>query len=64
MVTVGKKYAKALWASGAEVVIAITHNRHEGDRILSRELFGFVNLILGGHGKLVKVDKASCVNLP
>ena len=54
MVTVGKKYAKALWASGAEVVIAITHNRHGGDRILSRELFGFVNLILGGHGKFPK----------
>ena len=38
MVNVGKKYAQALLDSGAEIIIAITHNRHEADKMLSKEV--------------------------
>eukprot|EP00658_Telonema_sp_P-2_P010954 TRINITY_DN14168_c0_g1_i1.p1 TRINITY_DN14168_c0_g1~~TRINITY_DN14168_c0_g1_i1.p1 ORF type:complete len:454 (-),score=122.09 TRINITY_DN14168_c0_g1_i1:176-1537(-) len=49
MVEVGRRLGDELRAAGAEVVIAITHNRLASDLQLASGLSGVVDLICGGH---------------
>ena len=48
MIKVGKELSIELKSKGAEIILCLTHNRLKNDMLLSKELFGYVDIILGG----------------